>query len=334
MDNLTHTLTGLMLSRVGLSTRIPWGPALLMVASNAPDIDIVTAMFGSHVYLDHHRGITHSLFASPFLAALCVGLWGFWRREGFPWLRAWLGAWAAVLTHLMWDWTNIYGIRLLEPFSNVWLRLDWVSVVDPLVWAALLVGTLWPLLGGLVNSEIGARGGRGRGTAGVILILLTVYVGARAALHARALATIDSHIYEEGRPVRTAAFPDFLNPFEWIVLVEHPASVRISRLALNEDFDPMAGRVWYRGSGQHKAARLAAATAPFQAFLRFSAFPYWTVSQIYLGDYDAFRIEACDLRFGAPGEGRFTVGATIDRTYRVVDSEFQFSPKGRMPRPR
>lgn len=334
MDNLTHTLTGLMLSRAGLGARIPLGSALLMVASSAPDIDIAMAAFGSHVYLDHHRGVTHSLGASPVLAALCVGLFGYWKRSGFPWLRAWIGAWAAVLAHLMWDWTNIYGVRLLMPFSDVWLRLDWVSVVDPVVWAVLIVGALWPLLGKLVSEEIGSRAGRGGKTAWIALALLAAYVGVRATLHARAITTIESHIYEEGTPTRTAAFPDLFNPLAWHLLVEHPGSVRVSRLALNEEFDPMAGRIWYRGAGQHRAARVAAATAPFQAFLRFSAFPYWTVSQTYLGEYDAFRVEVCDLRFGAPGEGRFTAGATVDEKFQVAESGFQFRPKGQMPPPR
>ena len=334
MENLTHALTGWTLARAGLDRQVPAGGALLILAANVPDVDVLAAIRGSAAYLDHHRGITHSLAASPAMAAICVLPFALWRRGGFPWLRAWLGAWAAVLSHLAWDWTNIYGIRLFEPFSSAWLRADWVSVLDPAVWLILIAGSFWPFLSRLVSQEIGARPRDGRGAAVAILVLLCVYVGARGVLHARAIETIESRIYEEGPPTRVAALPDLLNPFRWQAIIEHPNAVRLTRVMLHQEFDPTSGRLYYRGQGQHTVARIAARTEPFQVFQRFSAFPYWTVSSTHYGDWGGFIVEVCDLRFGQPGEGRFTARALLDHRHELVESGFQFSPKGQLPRPR
>ena len=42
MDNVTHTLTGLMLARAGLGKSTQRGGALmLMLAANVPDIDVL-----------------------------------------------------------------------------------------------------------------------------------------------------------------------------------------------------------------------------------------------------------------------------------------------------
>ena len=44
MDNITHSLTGLMLSRAGLNRISPEATWVLLLAANAPDIDEFLAM--------------------------------------------------------------------------------------------------------------------------------------------------------------------------------------------------------------------------------------------------------------------------------------------------
>ena len=77
MDNLTHTATGLFLARAGLKRWSPGGTAIVILAANAPDIDIVTAIRGSLNYLHYHRHLTHSLLLMPVMAILPVilALW-------------------------------------------------------------------------------------------------------------------------------------------------------------------------------------------------------------------------------------------------------------------
>src|SRR3954462_15351936 len=58
LDNLTHTLVGVTLARTPLGRAGRGTMAALVLASNAPDIDIVAAAGGSLKYLGWHRGPT------------------------------------------------------------------------------------------------------------------------------------------------------------------------------------------------------------------------------------------------------------------------------------
>jgi len=59
LDNVTHTLFGATLARTPLGRAGRGTTAALILASNAPDIDIVATAGGSLKYLEWHRGATH-----------------------------------------------------------------------------------------------------------------------------------------------------------------------------------------------------------------------------------------------------------------------------------
>src|SRR5262245_12326276 len=59
MDNVTHSLFGATLARTPLGRAGRGTTAALVLASNAPDIDIVTTAGGALKYLEWHRGPTH-----------------------------------------------------------------------------------------------------------------------------------------------------------------------------------------------------------------------------------------------------------------------------------
>src|ERR1017187_7733388 len=109
MDPLTHTAVGLFLSRAGLNRWTPRATAILMLAANAPDIDIVTAAGGSVNYLHYHRHLTHSLVAMPVMALLPVLVVWAVARKPIHWLGAFFAALIAVASHLLLDLTNMYG---------------------------------------------------------------------------------------------------------------------------------------------------------------------------------------------------------------------------------
>src|SRR5262249_14191940 len=214
------TLTGLALSRAGLNRLTPHATAILLLAANAPDIDIVSAAGGSLAYLRYHRYLTHAIVMIPVMALLCVlAVRPFTRKRG-SWGMALLVAMAGVASHLVLDFTHIYGIRLLLPFSTRWLRLGITSVIDPLIWAAILLSVIAPALGRLVSQEIGAPNSKVRAAAIFALTLLLLYDGGRSILHQRALAILDSRIYSGAAPRRVAAFPDTVNPLRWHGLIE------------------------------------------------------------------------------------------------------------------
>ena len=56
MDNVTHTLFALTLARTPLGRAGRGTTMALVLASNAPDIDIVATVGGGPSYLTWHRG--------------------------------------------------------------------------------------------------------------------------------------------------------------------------------------------------------------------------------------------------------------------------------------
>lgn len=154
MDNFTHTLLGLAISKAGLERATPLATTTLVISSNLPDIDVLSRLEGGTVsYLEYHRGFTHGFVGLALLAgALTLVLMlldsrfrlrrdPFRRplRPGKIFLIAYLGG----LGHTLMDFTNNYGVRPLLPFSNRWFYGDLVFVADPWIWLILGCGVVW-----------------------------------------------------------------------------------------------------------------------------------------------------------------------------------------------
>ena len=162
MDNITHSLVGVALSRAGLNRLNPQATAVLLLAANAPDIDVVTAAGGSLSYFHYHRHLTHSLLLAPVIALLPVLIVRLATRKPVAWTMAYLVSLIGIASHLALDLTNVYGVRLLLPFSGRWLRLDLTSIADPWILSALVFSLIAPALSRLVAGEIGAPSRPGR----------------------------------------------------------------------------------------------------------------------------------------------------------------------------
>ncbi len=330
MDNLTHVLTGVFLSRAGFNRVTPKATLLLILAANAPDVDIVTALGGSLNYLHWHRHITHSLIAAPVLALIAVAIVRILDRSVArtgrlkTWLIAWLVAMVGVASHLLLDLTNVYGIRLLLPFSGEWFHLDLTAVVDIWIWSFLLLCLVAPWLGRLVSSEIGARSTQppGRGFAIAALLFLTLINLGHKVLHDRATAVLDSRIYNGASPTRVAAFPGPSNPLHWHGLAETHDSVSVFDVDLLASFDPAAGRIFYKPE-DHPALALARRSDTFQEFLRFSLYPFWRIVPSSQGE-GYWRVDVMDLRFGSPPDPSFVATAIVDPRGRVGNEGFTF----------
>jgi inner membrane protein len=146
MDNLTHTLVGLAAAKAGLERLSPGATAVCLVAANSPDADIVTAAGGRWLYLEHHRGVSHSVVGAlalalfvPLLFYACgQALARLRRRPPRSRLKGLvLASLVVTATHPLLDWTNHYGVRPWLPWSGRWYYGDLVFVVDPWLWLAL-----------------------------------------------------------------------------------------------------------------------------------------------------------------------------------------------------
>jgi inner membrane protein len=155
MDNLTHSLVGAVLGQAGLKRTTGLAMPALIIGANLPDVDAACFFWleGTE-HLAFRRGITHGPPALVMLPLVLAGmLWGWdrWQtRRGtrpesrLPVRFGWLYAMAFVgcLSHPFFDWLNVYGIRLLEPFSSRWFYGDTLFIIDIWLWA-LLIGSVW-----------------------------------------------------------------------------------------------------------------------------------------------------------------------------------------------
>lgn len=326
MDNLTHTAIGLFLSRIGLGRWSTRGTPIVLLAANIPDIDAVTAAGGTLNYLAYHRHLTHSLLLMPVMALAAVVVVRLAGRKPVRWAGAFFAALIGVASHLALDWTNLYGIRLLLPFSSEWLRADTTGVVDLWIWAILALGIAGPFLARLVGSEISSGAARerhhGRGFAWFALLVVLLYDCGRGVLHARAVASLEARMYDGTVPLRVAAMPDALNPLKWRGIVETPGAYVIQDLNLARDTGSAHGTVFHKPDPE-PAIDVARRTAAFQEFLRFSQYPLWRVTP-YAAVENGKLVEVFDLRFGTPLAPGFLARAVLDSRMQVVESSFEF----------
>jgi inner membrane protein len=144
-----------VLGQAGLKRTTGLAMPALIIGANLPDVDAACFFWleGTE-HLAFRRGITHGPPALVLLPLILAGiLWGWdrWqtrrgrRPEGrLPVRFGWLYAMAFIgcLTHPAMDWLNVYGIRLLEPFSSQWFYSDTLFIIDPWLWAMLIAG-IW-----------------------------------------------------------------------------------------------------------------------------------------------------------------------------------------------
>ncbi len=258
---------------------------MLVLSANIPDIDFLTIVRGPLYYFEQHRGITHSIAAAPVMALLCALVACAVGRTMRGWIVAWGLALIGVASHLLLDWTNVYGIRLFFPFSSQWFHLDLINLFDLLVWAVLLLAWVGPMLGRLVSGEIGAQSGTGRGLAIFALSFFLIYDCGRFVWHKRAIEILNSRVYQGSPAIRVAAFPNAgVSPLEWQGWIERPEFVMRFTVDVTKEFDPTAGAILYKAppSPAMEAARQA---APVAVFLRFAQYPLgpsprWTIRRV------------------------------------------------------
>lgn len=220
MDNLTHGLLGLAIGSLrrpdgtpgramGAPNRLsPTDRAVLLgcvLAAELPDVDsIILFTDPVHHALVAHRGWTHSLVAAPALAlvaAVVVRL--FFRDARLKPVFAWSLA-SLLFAHLFSDlWTG-WGTKLLLPFSDARLLLDWTMVIDP--WITL------PLLAGAIVALVLARRGRSwRPALHAALAFAVLYLGVRVVLH----HSLSERVREAYPAAEVTVFPKLFSVFEW-----------------------------------------------------------------------------------------------------------------------
>lgn len=245
----------------------------LVLASNAPDIDIVATAGGSAKYLEWHRGPTHGLPGVIGLSLVVAATgwlidrkWGSSdRTDRVSFLRLWIISMIGVACHVLMDLPTSYGTRPLSPFAWTWFAQDWEPIVDIYLLAILAAG-LW--FGRVTERTAGVSAATARSRNAVLALgLMMVNYGIRATAHHEAIGRAhqvfgaqlpascpdvppDStfeHWPRNTEPVAAdtasrclveiAAMPDFLSPFRWRLIAHLSNAFEVRTVDLLSDTD-------------------------------------------------------------------------------------------------
>ncbi len=305
MDNVTHTLAGVALARSGLSETTRGATLAVVLASNLPDVDIVTSLWGSATYLEHHRGLSHSVVGAPLLAlALAVVLRIALRGSRLGPLL--LCSLAGIAGHVFCDLWTSYGTRVLLPFDSTWYAWDTVFIVDPWILLLLAVGLFLSL-----------RLPQPKRTAAVTLGLVLAFVGARGVLHAQAVTQAAARV-PTGPGARVAAMPDPIDPFRWHVLADSGTSYWTGDLDLRGSTAPLRRRE--KRHEDSVVARARAGSDVAALFLDFARFPWLDVEPAP----DGTAVIWTDLRYENPLRRAFVTRVVVGSDGSIRSQAFQF----------
>jgi membrane-bound metal-dependent hydrolase YbcI (DUF457 family) len=332
MDNITHTLFGATLARTPLGRAGRGATAALILASNAPDSDIVTTAGGALSYLEWHRGPTHGPLGIVALGVITAAIvWGAVKLRktpgesppaSFPALAgiSILG----VLLHVAMDLPTSYGTRLLSPFDWHWFAADWMPIVDIYLLAALGAGLAF-------GRSPEAR----RRNAVAVLVLMSANYALRGAAHQRAVATaptvfgprLSDRCPESVPPgrlldwwpqpaaeapahqrclIEVAALPTFLSPFRWRMVAHLSGAYEIRDVDLLDrrlrDTNG-SGALWRLSQRQPNhwtpmVETAAAHSRVARVFLGFSRFP---AARSIVDKDGTGVVRWSDVRFDGPG---------------------------------
>jgi inner membrane protein len=305
MDNLCHSLAGAALADAGLKRHTSRAMATLIIASNLPDVDVL--VFATDTLpMSFRRGWTHGVLALAVLPAAFAGLMYGIDRFSKGTTRAslrgllllsYIGTWV----HVLMDFLNSYGVRLLMPFSERWFYGDALYIVDPILYvlfgAAIVLGR--------------RRAGRGadpRRLPRLGVTLAAAYMLLMLGSNVWARAVVREGLDRAGRlgDRRFMVTPVVGNPFRREVIIDLPSRYEKGFLW----FEPFPH---FRPAGygvdknaDHPVAQQAAQTERGRAYLRWSRFPFFVVDPVRA------RVQLNDYRYAGPGGRDTYLATTVD----------------------
>lgn len=321
VDPLTHALASYTLKRAAFPQLARPATVVVVLAGTLADLDMLSSSFGPSAYLAWNRTYVHSALAA-FVLALLASLPFFFLKTNAPEksvtpLSVFIPAAAAAMLHLLLDLCQFQGIEMFWPFTAHRYSLDWFPLADLPILGLFIAAVLLPKLARLVSEEIGARskGPRGRTAAIFVLALVGIYIGARALLHANAVATLDARTYRGEMPKSVAAIPAVGRLslsggiFAWDGLVETDRAIYTLGLEVGpgSTFDPESARPSYKPEPS-PALTAALRTVTAQRLLAATRFPKASVEKML----DGYRVLIRSFPYDAGADYGRRVQAIID----------------------
>jgi inner membrane protein len=287
MDTLTHALSGALIARATASRdapphSMPRRVAAGFFAAAAPDLDFVLAFVSPVLYLEQHRGPTHSFLLLPFWALLLSWALAKILREPGGWRPLYGVTALGLAVHILGDLITSFGTIVFAPLS--YARFGWGTTFIIDLWFSGIIAA------GLLASMFWRRT---RAPAVVASAALVAYVGLQAVLKERALDFARDYASQHGiANAEITAYPRAVSPFNWTVYVSDELSHRYAHVNLarseplppahdffgrmNAAFQPLALAQWearprYGTSGAEQALARSAWESPALGFLRWFA---------------------------------------------------------------
>ncbi len=213
MDIVTHAISGaLMAYALPQRPKVRFCILFFALAACVPDLDILFCTTPS-LFLNLHRGISHSIFAAPLLALLLALIAFPLRRrttpQAFSLRTLWLLCLTCLLVHIGLDCITTYGTMIFLPFSDFRVRLNAVFIVDVFLTLPMLV-----FFCVCVFKKTGRRKIAYMGLAWMVL-----YPGLCLALSSWAGHALANNLRAEGRTIHELVLlPDFFTPLYWRAL--------------------------------------------------------------------------------------------------------------------
>lgn len=210
MDIVTHAVSGLLVSQaLPKKPKTAWLPFFCVLAACLPDFDILFASTPT-LFLNLHRGISHSLALVPFLALfLALIAWPLRRKTTVNRLgirSLWLCFASCLCIHIALDCFTTYGTMIFLPFSSHRIRLNANFIVDLFLTIPLVI----LLVCGLIRKS------RARVLALAGIVWLFLYPCTNIGLNALAGKHFADTLKDQGREVvRMEILPDFFSPLFW-----------------------------------------------------------------------------------------------------------------------
>ena len=218
VDALTHALIGLAVG--GLSGQVPSVDLPLYLAvllgSQAPDFDIVTAARGGMTYMKQHRAASHSLLGAAFWAAvIATGIHAVLPQ--LAWLTLWRWTLAGALSHIAVDTLNTHGAALLWPLCTKRLSLPLLPVFDPVLFMIFLT----PVLAGPAMNQL----------SGLSFAAALLYLMIRLVLRQAASRRLQMQ-FPDCLPGRLMIIPSLQQRMYWDYILETPTHYVTGSLGL------------------------------------------------------------------------------------------------------
>jgi len=221
VDPLTHAISGAVLARAFPKQPLPAKQVcFIILLTMAPDSDIVLRLISDPVYLQHHRGLTHSLLMLPLWSWLIFSLSSRQVKQN-PVMPKLIGL--ALLLHISFDVITTYGTMIFAPLSDQRVSVDLLFIIDPLFSACLLV----PLMAGLIWKQYARRLSM-ISFVFALAYLLLAYSNQQQAIALTRQAHPDAIAYH--------ALPMAFSPFHWQLIAEYPDYYDRAAVNLKPDF--------------------------------------------------------------------------------------------------